>query len=172
MFKGMQWAIPLLLMGCSGGGDGGGGAASSCGFVGGSTECSPIVGGCNNTVAVGDGNLSTFGEFSAASGGFISTGGASGASFDGGTNAGVFLTPPAGMTTSNITISTFLNQSSTAVESATGPSLTITPTSGDPATEYISFGTTAPFNGVKLTVNTPDLGEFLIYEFCGAATVR
>jgi hypothetical protein len=163
-------AATLILAGCSSGGDGG--SASSCSFVGGSTECSPIVGGCNNTIAVGDGNLSTFGEFSAESGGFISTGGPDGASFNGGTNAGVFLTPPAGLAAADITISTFLSQNEAAVESATGPALTVTPTEGDPATHYISFETSAPFNGVKMTVNAPGLGEFLIYEFCGAATVR
>jgi hypothetical protein len=165
-------AALLTLAACSSGGDGAGGPASSCSFVGGSTVCNGIDGTCNHTIAAGDGNLSTFGEFGSQSGGFISTGGSSGASFDGGSNAGVFVTPPAGLSATDITISTFLTEPNTAVESATGPTLTITTTQGDPATHYVSFDTTTPFSGVKMTVNSPGLGDFLVYEFCGAATVR
>jgi hypothetical protein len=164
-------AVIVLLSGCSSGGGDDGGAASSCAFVRGDTSCSPIVGGCNNTVAVGDGNLSTFGTFSAqASGGFLATGGD--ISFSGARNPGLFLTPPSGMTLADITVATYMDADNTVVESATGPALTATPTHGDPATDYISFNSTLPFNGVKLIVNNPNLGDFLVFEFCGAATVR
>lgn len=138
--------------------------------MGGSTSCSPIVGTCNNTVAVSDGNLGTSGVFAAQSGGYLAAGG--GSNFDGGTNVGLFLTPPNGLSLTDITVSTYLDSDNTVLESATGPALTLTPTQGDPATDYISFTATTPFNGVKLTVNTPDLGDFLVYEFCGGATVR
>ena len=166
-------AISTVCVGCgSGGGDGSGG--SSCDFVGGSGNWVSTGGSASNTDAVADGNLNTFALFDPgpAAGSFIDAQrGSTGSQFPGGGNAGVFLTPPGSLSDTDVTISTFIDQPSATVESATGSLLTITPTTGDAATDYVSFMTTAPYNGVKLTINTPK-GSYLVYEFCGSATVR
>lgn len=167
--------LSLFLAGCGGGGSDGG-ASSTCDFIGGNANSVSSPGGYTHNVdAVADGSLATFASVlsSPGSGGYVDAGrGVSAAQFPGGTNAGVFVTPPAGVTSADITLSTFLDPASQSGETATGPALTFTATNGDPATYYISFQTTAPFKGVKMTFNTPNAGEYLVYEFCGAATVR
>lgn len=154
-----------LLCGC-----GGGSAKSSCQSIGPDTNDAVVVGSVDNLQAAADGNLSTFATVdSQASGSYISS---KGHQFPGGSSAGVFITPPSGTTAADLTVSTFIDQEQATVESATGPTLTLTPTHGDPATEYASFRTTAPFNGVKLTINRPGDVQLLVYEICGAAAVQ
>lgn len=161
----------VLLCSCSGGGgdggvgEGGSGAKSSCQTIGPNVNFAVVAGGVDNLQDAADGKLSTFATFTAlGAGSYISS---KGIQFPGGSNAGVFLTPPSGTTAADITVSTFLDQEQAIIESATGPTLTIAPTQGTPATEYASFTTTAPFNGVRLTVNTPNNDSFLVFEICG-----
>lgn len=157
----------VVLCGCSGGGSD---AASSCTSIGPNTNYAVVAGGVDNLQAAADRHLGTFATFSAQGpGSYISS---KGNSFPGGSNAGLFITPPSGTSAADITVSTFLDQEQATVESATGPTLTITPTNGDPATEYVSFTTTAPFNGVKLSLNTSSDVQYLVFEICGGATVQ
>ena len=173
MLKRLFVVLPLMLIGC-GGDDSDAGPSSSCNAIGGSTGCTAASGGCNNTEASADGNLGTFATVASdLPGTSISTvRNIGGAQFASGSNAGVFITPPSGFAATDITLSTLLDQENTVVENATGPALTITPTQGDPATQYVSFTATAPFNGLRMTINTAGSDDYLVYEFCGAATVR
>lgn len=156
----------ILLCSCGGGG---GDAKSSCQSIGSHTNAVTTSGEAQNVPAAADGNLSTFATLTGVAGSYISS---EGNQFPGGSNAGAFITPPAGMKPTDITVSTFMTVDSTMVESATGPALVITPTQGDPATDYVSFKTTAPFNGVKLAINAASSVQYLVYELCGTATVR
>ena len=160
--------VPVLILSSCGGG--GGKAASSCMSIGSDVNSGTVNGSYSNLGAAADGNLGTFATLnSGAPGNYISS---KGNSFSGGTNAGVFITPPTGATATDITLSTFMTSDSATVESATGPTLTITKTGGDPAAEYVSFKTTAPFNGVKLQVNSAGSTQYLFFEICGAAEVH
>ena len=157
----------FLIASCGGGGNSG---SSSCSTIGPNVNFAVISGGVDNLQAAADRNLGSFATLnSGASGSYVTS---KGVSFSGGTNAGVFITPPTGMTASDITVSTFQTQEQATVESATGPTLTITPTPNDPATKYVSFKTTAPFNGVKLQVNTASAVQYLVFEICGDAAVH
>src|SRR5689334_21308891 len=124
-------ALPfLLLQACSGGG----GDASSCDAVGGNPNAGVVHGTYDNLEAVADSSLGTFAELFADTGSaFINT---TGKQFAGGANAGVFVTPPAGMQPTDITLNTYLN--SAPVDTATGAALTVTETGSDPATHYIA----------------------------------
>jgi hypothetical protein len=157
----------LLLAACSDGG-GGGGIASTCQYVGGSTNCNN--GRCNYSTRVSDSDLQTFGLVEGATGAFLST--HSGAQFPSGVNVGAFVTLPAGVGATDITLQTTLGGDLNVVESATGVGLSITPTAHDPATEYVSFTSNAPFDGVRFVVNAASSKEYLVFEFCGAATVK
>jgi hypothetical protein len=169
MTKACTVALMLLLAGCSSGGSDG--AASSWNAIRGSTGCNAVSGGCTNLDAVADGNLGTFAEVSGLSSTMVSTvRGIGGAQFPTGSNAGAFITPPSGFSSADLTLTTLLEQENTAVESATGPTLTVTPTSGDPATDYVSFTATAPFNGLRVTLNAS--GSYLVYELCGDGIAR
>ena len=159
----------LLLSGCGGGDH----ASSTCQTIGSKTGAGAINVGWDNLNAIVDGNLSTFATLYSTTPGTYVT--ASGAGFPAGSNAGFFITPPPGTSATDITVSTFALSESTVIESATGPTLVISKTGGDPATEYVSLVTTLPFSGVKLTINTGTVlasQQYLIYEACGAATVR
>ena len=156
-------AAALLLGACSDGGD-----SSTCVSIGPGVNALIVAGGYSNLEAVADGSLGSFATLDAqGAGSYLSS---KGNEFAGGTNAGAFLTLPAGMTAADITVSTFVDQEQATAESATGPALTLTPTDHDPSAVYASFMTTAPFNGVRVQNNTP--GEFEIFEICGAATIR
>lgn len=160
-------ASAFLVASCGGGGTSG---SSSCSTIGPNVNSAVITGSVENPQAAADKNLGSFATFNAgASGSYISS---EGVSFSGGTNAGVFVTPPTGMLATDITVSTFQNQEQAAVESATGPTLTITATPNDPSTKYVSFKTTVPFNGVKLQVNTVGAVQYLVFEICGDAAVH
>jgi hypothetical protein len=163
-------AALLWLSGCGGGGDH---ASSSCQTVGSSVGSGAVNISTDNLAAMVDGNLSTFATlYSTTPGTFVSAGGTN---FPAGSNAGFFITPPPGTSATDITVSTYLLLDSSIVETATGPTLLVTKTSSDPASEYVSFVTKLPFNGVKLTINTvnaPSSAQYLIYEACGSATVR
>jgi hypothetical protein len=163
--------LALLLSGCGGGG---GGAASSCNAVRGEASCDAAAGGCDNESASNDGDLTSFARIStgAAPASLTATRGLSDDTFPTGSNVGIFVTPPSGFSSADITLSTVQGQERAVVESATGPTLTVTPTSGDPAANYISFTATAPFNGLKVTVNELSSDDYLVFEFCGSATVR
>jgi hypothetical protein len=157
-------AAALLLGGCGDSGD----ALSSCVSIGPNTNSAVVAGGVDNLDAVADGALGTFATLAVTgSGSYVSS---KGNDFAGDTNAGAFVTLPEGKTAADITVSTFASQEQATVESATGPTLTLTPTDHDPATVYASLMTTAPFNGVRVQANTS--GEFQVFEICGAATVR
>lgn len=163
--------LGVLASACRGGG-GGGHVMSTCNYVGGSENCID-TGGCQNPTNSIDSDLTTFAQLSSTAGSTISASrGTGGAQFPAGSNAGVFLTLPNGFTATDVTLSTLLGSSVSPVETATGPTLTITPTNGDPAVDYVSFNTTAPFNGVQLTINTTNSADTLVYEFCGSAVVR
>ena len=160
----------LLLTSCGGGG---GHARSSCQTIGSNPNFGSVIVSADNLEAMVDGNLSTFATlYSTTPGTFVSAGGTN---FPAGSNAGFFITPPPGTSATDITVSTYLLLDSSIVETATGPTLVVTKTSSDPASEYVSFVTKLPFNGVKLTINTvnaPSSAQYLIYEACGSATVR
>lgn len=160
-------AIALGLLGCSGGG-GGGGIASTCQAVSGSSACNGAI--CNNSIAVSDGSLKTFGEVEGTTGAYLSTN--SGTQFPAGGNVGAFVTLPSGTTTADITLQTTLNGDLNVVETATGSGLTITPTAHDPANDYVSFTNTLAFDGVRFVVNSSTSKEYLVFEFCGTATVE
>jgi hypothetical protein len=160
--------LALLLSGCSGGG-----AASSCNAIRGEANCDAVGGGCDNENASNDGDLTSFARVSAqAVTSITASRGLSDATFPTGSNVGIFVTPPSGFSSEDITLSTVQGQERAVVESATGPALTVTPTSGDPAASYISFTATVPFNGLKVTINAVGGDDYLVYEFCGSATVR
>ena len=162
--------LVLLLSGC--GGDGGG-AASSCNAIRGEASCDTPAGTCDNADASNDGDLTSFARVSgAAPGSLTASRGLSDATFPTGSNVGIFVTPPGDFSSADITLSTVQGQERAVVESATGPALTVTPTSGDPAASYISFTATVPFNGLKVTINEVNSDDYLVYEFCGSATVR
>lgn len=155
----------LVLVGC-----GGGGAGSSCQSIGSAPSYGTVVGGVENLDSAVDGKLSSFATLqSSVPGTFI---GGGGRDFPAGSNAGLFITPPAGATVSDITVSTFTGTDTSVLESATGTGLTITRTSGDPATQYVSFVTNLPFSGVKMTINSSGDVQYLVYEVCGAASPR
>jgi hypothetical protein len=149
---------------------GGEGASSTCKSIGPNTNFATVAGGVDKLSALADGNLSTFATFTTQTAG--SYVGSQGNDFPAGSRAGAFLTRPSNATAADITISTSLQQEQVIVESATGPALTITPTPGDPAAEYVSFTTTRPFDGIRVTVNTAGSAENLVFEICGDATVR
>ena len=154
-----------LLMGC-------GGASSNalCESIGPGANFLVLSGGVENLDAVADGNLGSFATFSAqGAGSYISS---KGNRFGGGSVAGAFITPPSGFTAADITVATFVTQEQSTVESATGPTLTITATPSEPATQFVSFVTTLPFDGVRIAINTADNTEMLVYEICGNGAVR
>ena len=160
--------VSAILAGCSDGGGGEGGIASTCQYVGGGSACNGSR--CNNSISVSDSDLQTFGLVEGATGAYLSTQG--GAEFPSGVNVGAFVTLPAGVGASDITLQTTLGGDLNVVESATGAGLSITPTARDPANEYVSFTSTLPFDGVRFVVNAVSSNEYLVFEFCGAATVR
>lgn len=151
-----------LLTGCEGGS---GEGSSLCATVGGSVIAGMSVGTTNNLPNMVDGSLSTFGSVSSVADGQVV---ARGNSFNGGNNTGLFVTLPANTTTASLIVNTRMN--GTVVESATGPALTVTTTASTPASQYVGFNTTQAFNGIEFLFTNG--GEYLIFEFCGSATVR
>jgi len=148
------------------------GTGASCEAMGGVASCDAVSGGCQDETASVDGDLSTFATVSTNFPGATSLStvtGILGPLFPIGSTVGVLASLPSGATATNIVVSTLVGQERAIVQSATGPALTITPTSDGPATHYISFVATAPFNGIKLTVTPPSGGsaDYLVYEFCG-----
>lgn len=160
-------ASVLFLVSCGGDG-GGGGIASTCQFVGGASACNGAQ--CNSSTNVSDRNLGTFGRVNGTTDAFLST--SNGTDFSAGGNVGAFVTRPVGATAADITLATTLNGDLNVVESATGAALTVTPTANDPATEYVSFTNSLPFDGVRLVINSAAPQEYLVFEFCGTAVVE
>lgn len=159
--------VPVLILSSCGGG---GSASSSCSSIGPNVNSLTTSGSVANLQSAADGNLGSFATLDTSGpGSYVSS---KGVSFSGGTNAGAFITPPSGATATDITVSTFMTQEQATVESATGPTLTITKTGGDPASEYVSFKTSAPFNGVRVQINTSGAAQNLVFEICGAAEVH
>lgn len=152
----------LLLAGCGGSGDG---ASLACTAVGGSAVAGMSIGSASNVQDAVDENLSSFARVSSVADGEVI---ASGAQFNGGGNAGLFVTPPSGTTAASMTVNTRMN--GTVVESATGPGLVITETANTAATNYVGFDTTQPFNQIQFLFTNG--GEFLIFEFCGSASLN
>jgi hypothetical protein len=154
----------LVMSACTGGGSDAG--SVGCTYMGNQTNAGVTAGEYRNIDAVADRDLSSSAELSSVGSAFISTGGVRS---DGGTNAGAFITPPAGASSSEMTLNTYFNNA--PVDSATGPALTITKVSG-PAAEYVSLSTELPFDKVELIVAGTHGSSYLIYEFCGAANVQ
>jgi len=123
------------------------------------------VGSTNNLPNMVDGSLSSFGSISSVADGQVI---ARGNSFNGGNNTGLFVTLPANTTAASLVVNTRMN--GVVVESATGPALTITTTASTPASQYVGFNTTQAFNAIEFLFANG--GEYLIFEFCGSATVR
>ncbi len=153
----------LVLLAACGGGSGDG--ASLCAAVGGSVIAGMSVGTTNNLPNMVDGSLSSFGSISSVADGQVI---ARGNSFNGGNNTGLFVTLPANTAAASLVVNTRMN--GVVVESATGPALTITTTASTPASQYVGFNTTQAFNGIEFLFANG--GEYLIFEFCGSATVR
>lgn len=160
-------ALSALLASCGGGGSG---SSSVCNSIGTNTNVTSVSGGVENPQDATDGNLRTFATLSSQAPGESFAVGSK--RFQGGSNAGVFLTPPAGFTASDISLSTFLSQNEVTVETATGSTLSVARTSGDAPTIYAFFKTTAPFDGIKLQVNNTGSVKYLVFDFCGSADVR
>jgi hypothetical protein len=158
--------LAVITSACGGGG--GGSPASSCDFVRGTVDWQDVNGATSGPAAAADGDLGTFASIYSLSGG--SSIDATGQSFSGGTNAGVFLTPPDGFVPANITLNTYKN--GTAANSGTGPALTVTNTESDPPTIYVSLNAALPFDQVEMVLNTGSGTSYHVFEFCGAATVR
>lgn len=153
------------LVACGGGANGDGGSIN-CEFVGGSAIAGMSVGGSSNVQDAVDRNLSTFATISSiVDGQFIARGGST---VNGGGNAGLFVTPPSGTTAIEVTVNTRMGQA--IVESATGPALDITDVSNTPATTYIGFDTSLPYDGIEFLFTGG--GEYLIYEFCHSANLN
>ena len=153
----------LVLLAACGGGSGEG--PSLCAAVGGSVLAGMSVGSTNNLPNMVDGSLSSFGSISSVADGQVI---ARGNSFNGGNNTGLFVTLPANTTAASLVVNTRMN--GVVVESATGPALTITTTASTPASQYVGFNTTQAFNAIEFLFANG--GEYLIFEFCGSATVR
>jgi len=129
-----------------------------------------VSGGVENLDAVADGKLGSFATFSAqGAGSYVSS---KGNRFGGGSVAGAFITPPSGFTAADITLATFVTQEQSTVQSATGPTLSVTATPNEPATHFVSFVTTLPYDGVRIAINTAGSTEILVYEICGNGAVR
>ena len=156
------FSVVFLVAGCGGSG---GNGPSLCAAVGGSVIAGMSVGSTNNLPNAVDGDLSTFGSVSGVADGQVI---ARGSRFSGGNNTGLFVTLPANASSTSLVVNTRLD--GTVVESATGSALTVTATSSTPASHYVGFNTTRPFNGIEFLFGSG--GEYLIFEFCGSATVR
>jgi len=159
----VAFAAALALSACSGGGSDA--ASVGCTYVGNQVNAGVTAGDYQNIEAVADRDLSTHASLRSIGSAFINTGGVQS---EGGTNAGVFVTPPPGATSSQITLNTYL--SNVLVNSATGPALKMTPVNG-PATDYISLDTSLPFDKIELVVSDTNGASYLVYEFCGSANV-
>ncbi len=155
-----------LLLGC-GGGDS---SNALCQSIGPNVNGLVFSGNIDNLEAAADRNLGSFATLNAeGAGSYISS---QGNSFGAGNIAGAFITPPSGSTAADITVATFMTQEQATVESATGSTLTVTPTDGDPAAQFVSFATTLPFDGVRVGINTFGGTQLLVYEICGNGAVR
>ena len=153
-----------VLAGC------GGGSSALCQSIGPGANFLVLSGSVDNVAAVADGNLGSFATMNAVGpGSYVSS---KGNSFNAGSVAGAFITLPSGSTAADITVATFTTQEQATIESATGPTLTVTPTAGDPAAQFVSFVTTLPFDGVRVAINTAGGTEVLVYEICGNGAAR
>lgn len=158
-------AMSFLLAACSGSGDGGN--SVGCGFMDATANAGVSAGSFDNTEAATDGNLGSAASISSFGSGFIR---ARGPEFSAGDNPGILLSAPAGTTAADMTVRTYLGNA--VVESATGPTLTVTDTQGRTvANDYVSFEATVPFDGVEFLFTDENNEEFLIFEICGFSDV-
>jgi hypothetical protein len=144
---------------------------SACDSVGAGKPCK--TGKCGESDRARDGDLSTAARIDSKPGSTIEAWrGPKGRPFPAGAHAGAFVTLPNEFSDGDLILSTFLGNESVPVQKATGADLAITPTHGDPAHTYVSFRTTAPFSGVRLTLKATSREKTAVYEICGAAEVK
>lgn len=166
-------AAVLGISGCKGGDGAAKGGAFSCAYIPGAVTgqfVSSTCSGCTSERydAVADSDQESFAIVAVAVGQRttrIRDNGA-GPAFPVGSKGGALVSLGGNASASAVTFTTLMDD--VPVETFSGAALTSTSTQGvTPASTYLSFTSTSPFNGLEMVINAAANTEYRVHEFCG-----